>query len=105
MSVGDLVLGACCGTTAPGLADLLWPKYCHCLGCEKDRNCVAEDLPSLVETSVKQILTKESDLAASKYVLCASNTLFEALDKNAAKKRADVWTVTEILAHVQTFRK
>lgn len=52
----DLFLDACCGQIATGLACLSMQQHGRSVGCERDHNCLAEVMPSLVEGFACQLL-------------------------------------------------
>lgn len=75
------------------------------VGCVSDQKCVALVMSSVADTFSRQLLNKGSDLTASEHVMSAARTLVDALERIAAKNRADVWAVPEKLAYVQSFPK
>lgn len=87
---GDLVLYACCGMVASGLACLLQQQHRRFMAYERDQDCVAEGMPSLAETFSMQLLDKFSYLTVSEDVLRGSKTLVAASDVIAVKKQPDV---------------
>lgn len=103
--LGDSIPDAYGRKNAPCQASLLLKQHRELWERERDQNCVVEAVPSLVEMFVRVHLKKDSYLTAREDYLSACKTLVDALDINAAMKRADVWAVPKMFTAEQTFLK